>query len=272
MDEQISDRSGGRVTGSRLRGKVALISGGARGMGAAHARAMVAQGASVVLGDVLDHEGRAVADELGDAASYLHLDVTDRGDWARAVATAVDLYGHLDVLVNNAGIVNFGSIDDYTQDQWNEILAVNVTGCFNGISIAVHALRAAAPSSIINISSTAGLKGYSGLFGYTTSKFAVRGLTKAIALELAADGVRCNSVHPGAVDTPMIAGVDINQNHVAMHRVGTVEELADLVVFLASDESSFSTGAEFVADGGETAGLAADLLSFDVLGDLEAPR
>ena len=257
------------IIGTRLEGKVALISGGARGMGAAHARAMVAQGASVVLGDVLDHEGRAVADELGDAATYLHLDVTDRGDWARAVATAIDLYGQLNVLVNNAGIVNFGTLEEYTQDQWNEILAVNVTGCFNGISVAVHALKASAPSSIINISSTAGLKGYSGLFGYTTSKFALRGLTKAVALELASAGVRCNSVHPGVVDTPMIGGVAVDQRHVAMHRVGQPEELANLVVFLASDESSFSTGAEFIADGGEMAGLAPDLLSFDAVQELE---
>jgi len=257
------------ATGTRLQGKVALISGGARGMGAAHGRAMVAQGASVVLGDVLDHEGRQIADELGEAATYLHLDVTDRGDWARAVANAVDIYGHLNVLVNNAGIVNVGSLEEYTQDQWNEILAVNVTGVYNGISVALHALKAAAPSSIINISSTAGLKGYGGLAGYTTSKFAVRGLTKAVALELAADGVRCNSVHPGAVDTPMIDGMEVDQRHVAMHRVGTAEELANLVVFLASDESSFSTGSEFVADGGETAGLAPDLLSFSAVHELE---
>jgi 3alpha(or 20beta)-hydroxysteroid dehydrogenase len=247
--------------GTRLQGKVALISGGARGMGEAHARAMVAQGASVVLGDVLDHECRAVADDLGPAATSVHLDVTDRGDWARAVATAIDLYGHLDVLVNNAGIVNFGSLEEYSQDAWDAILAVNVTGAFNGISIALHALKAGAPSSIINISSTAGLKGYSGLVGYTTSKFALRGLTKAVALELAADGIRCNSVHPGVVDTPMIAGVEIDQGHVAMHRVGTPEELANLVVFLASDESSFSTGAEFIADGGEMAGIAAEALT-----------
>ncbi|MBU6329708.1 MAG: SDR family oxidoreductase [Acidobacteria bacterium] len=253
----------------RLRGKVAIITGGARGMGAAHARAMVGEGASVVLGDVLDHEGREIADRLGPAATYVHLDVTDRGDWASAVATAIDTYGHLDVLVNNAGIVNFGALEDYTQDEWNDIMAVNVTGAFNGISIALHALKAGAPSSIINISSTAGLKGYSGLAGYTTSKFALRGLTKAVALELAADGVRCNSVHPGAVDTPMIAGVEIDQRHVAMHRIGTPEELANLVVFLASDESSFSTGSEFVADGGETAGLAPDVLSFSALRELE---
>jgi 3alpha(or 20beta)-hydroxysteroid dehydrogenase len=145
---------------------------------------------------------------------------------------------------------------------------VNVTGSYNGISVALHALKAAAPSSIINISSTAGLKGYSGLVGYTASKFALRGLTKAVALELAADGVRCNSVHPGAVATPMIDGMGVNQRHVAMHRVGRPEELANLVVFLASDESSFSTGSEFVADGGETAGLAPDLLSFSATHEL----
>ncbi len=260
---------GTTTSGSRLQGKVALISGGARGMGEAHARAMVAQGASVVLGDVLDHEGRLVADDLGTAATYVHLDVTDRGDWARAVATAIDLYGHLDVLVNNAGIVNFGSLEDYTQDQWDEILAVNVTGAFNGISIARNALCAGAPSSIINISSIAGLKGYGGLVGYTTSKFALRGLTKAVALELAHEGVRCNSVHPGVVDTPMIAGAAVDQSLVAMHRVGRPEELADLVVFLASDESSFSTGSEFVADGGEMAGIAPDAASMQVLQELE---
>lgn len=256
-------------TGTRLAGKVALISGGARGMGEAHARAMVAQGASVVLGDLLDHEGRAVADDLGSAATYVHLDVTDRGDWARAVAAAIDLYGHLDVLVNNAGIVNFGSLEDYTQDDWNSILNINVTGAFNGITVALHALKAGAPSSIINISSIAGLRGYGSLVGYTTSKFALRGLTKAVALELAHNGVRCNSVHPGAVDTPMIAGVDINEGAIPMHRVGTPEELANLVVFLASDESSFSTGSEFVADGGEMAGLAPDALSFQPLHALE---
>ena len=249
------------TTGTRLAGKVALITGGARGMGAAFGRAMVAQGARVVLADVLDTEGRAVADELGEAAAYVHLDVTDRGDWARAVAMAVDLHGSLSVLVNNAGIVNQGSIEDYTQDQWNEIIGVNLTGCFNGISVAVHALKAAAPSSIINISSIAGIKSYAYLPGYTASKWGLRGLTKAIALELAGSGVRCNSVHPGTIDTPMVAGFDAPQDHVAMHRLGQPEELANLVVFLASDESSFSTGSEFVADGGETAGLAPDMLA-----------
>lgn len=243
-------------TGKRLDGKVALISGGARGMGASHARAMVAQGAKVVLGDVRDAEGEAVAAELGEAATYVHLDVTDRRDWAAAVATAVDRYGRLNVLVNNAGIANFGTIGRYTHEQWDRIIAVNLTGVFNGIDASVEALKAGAPSSIINVSSTAGLQGFAGVPGYNASKFGVRGLTKAVALDLGAFGVRCNSVHPGTVATPMTAGADSVQKHVALGRVGMPEEVSYLVVYLASDESSFSTGAEFVVDGGKTAGLA----------------
>jgi 3alpha(or 20beta)-hydroxysteroid dehydrogenase len=246
-----SDRS----QGNRLEGKVALVTGGARGMGEAFGRAMVAEGAKVVLADVLDAEGEAVAADLGEDATYVHLDVTDRGQWDRAVATTVERYGSLSVLVNNAGIVDFGPVDAYPREQWDRVIDINLTGVFNGIQAAVGALRTASPSSIINVSSTAGLKGYPALSGYTASKWGVRGLTKAIALELGAEGVRCNSVHPGAVATPMIGGLDLPQDHVAMHRVGRPEELAHLVVFLASDESSFSTGAEFVADGGEVAGL-----------------
>ncbi|MGD9704519.1 MAG: SDR family oxidoreductase [Acidimicrobiia bacterium] len=242
--------------GHRLDGKVALISGGARGMGESHARAMVAQGAKVVLGDILDEDGEALAAELGDVATYVHLDVTSRADWAAAVSTTVERYGTLNVLVNNAGIANFGQIGEYTPEQWDTVIAINLTGVFNGIHAAVGALKAGAPSSIINVSSTAGLQGYSALPGYNASKFGVRGLTKSVALDLAADNVRCNSVHPGAVATPMTAGLDTPQKHVAMHRLGTSVELSHLVVFLASDESSFSTGSEFVADGGETAGLA----------------
>ena len=244
---------------NRLENKVALITGGARGMGEAHARAMVAQGACVVLGDVLDDEGHAVADSLGDRASYIHLDVTDRGHWSRAVARAVDDFGHLNVLVNNAGIVIPGPTEDFSVENWNKVIAVNLTGTFHGIAAAHGALSAARPSSIINISSTAGLKGYDSLAAYTASKFGVRGLTKAIALEFAPDGIRCNSVHPGAVQTPMIIGFDLPQNHVAMHRIGRPEEVASLVVYLASDESSFCTGAEFVVDGGEMSGVASSV-------------
>lgn len=243
-------------SGTRLEGKVALISGGARGMGASHARAMVAQGARVVLGDILDEDGRALAAELGEAVVYVHLDVTNRDQWAAAVATAVERFGKLNVLVNNAGIANFAPIGEYTPEQWDTIIAINLTGVFNGINAAVEALKRGAPSSIINVSSTAGLQGYPALPGYNASKYGVRGLTKSVALDLGADNVRANSVHPGAIATPMTEGLDTSQKHVALRRVGTSQELSNLAIFLASDESSFSTGAEFVADGGETAGLA----------------
>lgn len=225
-------------------------------MGESHARAMVAQGAKVVLGDILDAEGEALAKELGDSAVYVHLDVTSREQWTAAVDTAVKTFGKLNVLVNNAGIANFGPIGEFTPEQWDTVIAINLTGVFNGINAAVEALKAAAPSSIINISSTAGLQGYAALPGYNAAKFGVRGLTKSVALDLGIHNVRCNSVHPGAVATPMTAGLDTAQKHVALRRVGRSEELSHLVVFLASDESSYSTGAEFVADGGETAGLA----------------
>ncbi|MHB8693892.1 MAG: SDR family oxidoreductase [Solirubrobacteraceae bacterium] len=242
--------------GHRLEGKVALISGGARGMGASHARALVAQGSSVVIADILDAEGEALSAELGDAAIYVQLDVTDRDQWADAVSAALERFGKLNVLVNNAGIATVGAIGEYAPTQWDAIIAVNLTGVFNGITASLDALRAGAPSSIINISSTAGVQGYSKLPGYNASKFGVRGLTKSVALDLGVHDVRCNSVHPGAVATPMTAGLDAAQKHVAMRRLGQPEELSNLIVFLASDESSFSTGAEFVADGGETAGLA----------------
>jgi len=246
------------TTGNRLAGKVALITGGARGMGAAFAQAMVAQGAQVMLADVLDSEGEALAASLGAAAAYTHLDVTDRGQWKAVVEATLQRFGKMNVLVNNAGIANFGPIDMYSNEQWDQVIAINLTGVFNGIHASIEALKASAPGSIINISSTAGLQGYAALPGYNAAKFGVRGLTKSVALDLARYGIRCNSVHPGMVATPMTAGLVTAQKHVAMHRVGQPEELANLVVFLASDESSFSTGAEFVADGGETAGLAGD--------------
>jgi 3alpha(or 20beta)-hydroxysteroid dehydrogenase len=248
-------------TDNRLDGKVALISGGARGMGASHARAMVAQGAKVVLGDILDEEGEALAAELGDAAAYVHLDVTDRDQWAAAVAIAVERFGKLNVLVNNAGIANFGTIGEYTPDQWDTMIAINLTGVFNGINASVEALKAAAPSSIINVSSTAGIQGYASLPGYNAAKFGVRGLTKSVALDLGIHDVRANSVHPGVIATPMTADLDTPQKHVALRRVGQPIELSNLIVYLASDESSFSTGSEFIADGGETAGLAPGAIS-----------
>ena len=243
---------------ARLKGKVALISGGARGLGAAHARAMIAEGAKAVIGDLLDAEGRALAKELGPSVTYVHLDVTKPADWDAAVATAVRTYGKLDVLVNNAGIVNFGPIETYTHADWDKVIAINLTGVFNGIKAAIPALKKTKGGSIINISSTAGIRGYPALPGYTAAKFGVRGLTKAVALDLGKFGIRVNSVHPGFIRTPMTRSIPEDTRHVAMDRTGDPTEVANLVLFLASDESSFSTGAEFVADGGETAGLAAN--------------
>jgi len=240
----------------RISGKVALISGGARGMGAEHAKLFVQEGAQVVIGDLLDEAGEALAAELGDAARYVHLDVTAYEDWEKAVALAEKEFGRLDIVVNNAGIATFGSIEEYSLEQWNQIIAINLTGVFHGIKAAIEPLKRSGAGSIINVSSTAGLQGYEALPGYNASKFGVRGLTKNAALDLGRYNIRVNSVHPGAIRTPMTEGLDASQNHVALHRMGEAVELSRLVLFLASDESSFSTGAEFVADGGETAGLA----------------
>lgn len=243
---------------NRLKGKVALISGGARGMGATHAKLMVAEGAKVVIGDLLDGEGQALAKELGPSVTYVHLDVTKPADWDAAVTAAVKAYGRLDVLVNNAGIANFGPIDEYSHADWDKVIAINLTGVFNGIKAAVPALKRAKGGSIINISSTAGIRGYPALPGYTAAKFGVRGLSKAVALDVGKYGIRVNSVHPGVIRTPMTASIPEDTRHVALDRTADPMEVANLVLFLASDESSFSTGAEFIADGGETAGLVAN--------------
>lgn len=240
----------------RLTGKVALVSGGARGMGASHVRALVAEGAHVVLGDILDDEGRAVAAELGDAARYVHLDVTQPKQWTAAVDTAVNEFGGLHVLVNNAGILNIGTIEDYALSEWQRILDINVTGVFLGIRAAVKPMKEAGRGSIINISSIEGLAGTIASHGYTVSKFAVRGLTKSTALELGPSGIRVNSIHPGLVKTPMTEWVPEDLFQTALGRAAEPMEVSNLVVYLASDESSYSTGAEFVVDGGTVAGLA----------------
>ncbi len=241
----------------RLENKVALISGGARGMGAEFARAIVAEGGSVVIGDLREDEGRTTAAEIGDRARFVRLDVTDDKSWSEAVAFAVAEFGQLDVLVNNAGILNASPIDEYPIADWKAIVDVNLNGVFLGIRAAVPELKKSKNSpSIINMSSTGGYIAYTTMSGYVATKFAVRGLTKAAALELASSGIRVNSVHPGVIETPMTAGFDLPQTHVAMKRAGKPHELAKLIVFLASNESSFSTGAEFIADGGELAGMA----------------
>lgn len=242
--------------GARLGGKVALITGAARGLGASFAKAMVDQGAKVMITDVLDDEGNTLARALGTNAAYTRLDVTRRADWKAAVDATVRQFGKMNVLVNNAGVVNFAAIDKNEPELWDRTIAVDLTGAYNGIKASVDALKKAAPASIVNISSTAGLRGYRSLSAYSAAKFGLRGLTRSVALDLAAAKVRCNSVHPGPIDTPMMNGHEDAKTQVAMKRIGKPDEIANLVVFLASDESSFSTGSEFVADGGELAGLA----------------
>jgi 3alpha(or 20beta)-hydroxysteroid dehydrogenase len=245
----------------RLAGKVALITGAARGQGAAAARRYVAEGAKVMIADVLDEPGKELADELSEAARYRHLDVSSESDWADAVAELLDSFGRLDVLVNNAGILGFSAIEKTTLAEYERIIRVNQFGTFLGIRAAVGPMTAAGGGSIVNVSSVEGLAGMPYLIAYASSKFAIRGMTKVAAMELGKRGIRVNSVHPGAIDTAMpreAAGVaeldlDLIGRKVALGRVGRPEEIAELVVFLGSDESSYSTGSEFVADGGATA-------------------
>lgn len=224
-------------------------------MGAAHARLLVAEGAQVVLGDILDDEGAALADELGSAARYVHLDVTQPDQWKAAVAVAVEAFGKLNVLVNNAGIANGNLLKDFELAEWQKIIDINLTGTFLGMQVAVEPLTEAGGGSIINISSVEGLRGSPGLYGYVASKWAVRGLAKAAALELAPHGIRVNSVHPGLIRTPMTESIPDGFLQIPMGRAATSEEVSACVLYLASDESSYSTGAEFVVDGGLSVGL-----------------
>jgi 3alpha(or 20beta)-hydroxysteroid dehydrogenase len=236
--------------------KVVLISGAARGMGANEARAFAAAGAKVVVADILEAEAAKLAADLGaDRAISVKLDVRSAADWSKAVAAAVDRFGRLDVLVNNAGILRFTDIETCTDEDWSAVIDINLGGVFKGIRAAIPAMKAAGGGSIVNISSTAGLKGFGGCPHYISSKFAVRGLTKAAAIELAPFNIRVNSVHPGNIDTDMVAGLYPNFKHVPMNRLGQPDEISKLVMFLASDAASFSTAAEFVADGGETGGM-----------------
>jgi 3alpha(or 20beta)-hydroxysteroid dehydrogenase len=217
---------------------------------------MIAEGAQVVIADLLDDEGAATAERLGDAARYVHLDVTSPEDWAAAVAATVDTFGKLNVLVNNAGIINVGTVEDYDLNDWHRIIDINLTGVFLGMRASVKALREAGGGSIVNISSIEGLGGTAMTHGYTAAKFGVRGITKSAAWELGQWGIRVNSVHPGLIRTPMIAGVPEDIFQTALGRAADPVEVSNLVVYLASDESSYSTGSEFVVDGGTVAGLA----------------
>jgi 3alpha(or 20beta)-hydroxysteroid dehydrogenase len=234
----------------RVDGKVALISGGARGMGESHARLLVAEGAKVVIGDILDDQGKAVADDLGDAARYVHLDVTQPDQWQAAVATAVQDFGNLDVLVNNAGIVNLGQLRTFDLGKWRQILDVNLTGTFLGMQAAVDPMTEAGGGSIINISSIEGIRGAPMVHGYVATKWAVRGLTKSAALELASQKIRVNSIHPGFIRTPMTKHLPDDMVTIPLGRPAESREISTFVVFLASDESSYATGTEFIVDGG----------------------
>ena len=248
----------------RLAGKVALVTGAARGQGEAEARLFVAEGAAVVLADVLDDAGQEVASSLGQRARYVHLDVSEQENWTAVVAEVERHFGPLSVLVNNAAILGTGGVEDATPEDFLHVVAVNQLGCLLGMQAAARSMRRAAENavgSIVNVSSTGGMVGYPGAIAYAGSKWAVRGMTKAAALELAPT-VRVNSLHPGPVDTPMIreAGVSDEefaarwQSIVPLGRAARPDEIAQVALFLASDESSFMTGSEVVVDGGRIAG------------------
>ncbi|MCU1485441.1 MAG: 3-alpha-hydroxysteroid dehydrogenase [Actinomycetia bacterium] len=241
-----------------LDGRVALVSGAARGQGEAEARLLAERGARVVLADVVDCTG--LASELGAAGHAVHLDVTSAAGWRAAVAAATEVFGRLDVLVNNAGILRVGAIETMPEDEYMEVVRVNQLGCFLGMQAAIPALRASGNASIVNVSSLAGMTGVVGVVAYGASKWAIRGMTKTAALELGHDGIRVNSVHPGSIDTPMVrAGfehLDVDAIHASLPvpRQGRVADVAELVAFLASDAAAYITGSEFVVDGGSLAG------------------
>lgn len=235
----------------KLDGRVALVTGGARGMGAAHARALAAEGAAVAVCDVLDDEGPALAAAIGGA--YHHLDVTDEQAWSRVASAVQAALGPVTVLVNNAGISTLGAVQDTSLPDWDSVMAVNVTGPFLGTRAVAPQMIAAGDGVIVNVSSAAALDGTAGMAAYTTSKWAVRGLTKASALDLAPHGIRVLSLHPALVRTPMASRIDIaaaTANY-PIPRPGEPEELARMMLFMVT-EATFSTGCEFIADGGLT--------------------
>jgi 3alpha(or 20beta)-hydroxysteroid dehydrogenase len=238
---------------ARVADKVVLVTGGARGMGAAHAEALVAEGARVVIGDILDDPGQRVAEKLGDAAIYVHLNVTDPDQWDQAVAASLENFGRLDALVNNAGIVKMGPLRGSSLSDWQQVLDVNLTGPYLGMRAAIEPMIAAGSGSIVNVSSVEGLAGSANLHAYVAAKFGLRGITKSAAVELARHNIRVNSIHPGLVHTPLSEGVTEEfMAPIPMRRGASPAEIAAFMVFLVSDESSYATGAEFVVDGGLT--------------------
>jgi len=249
----------------RLDGKVALITGGARGTGEATARRFIAEGATVVIADLLDDLGESVAAELGDQAHYHHLDVTDESDWQATVGEIESTHGKLDVLINNAAILHLAPIEKTTLDDWNRVVQVNQTGVFLGIKSAAAAMRRAGGGSIVNVSSIDGLEGMNFVSAYASTKWALRGLSKCAALELGRDGIRVNTVCPAGgsdeMQAPWRPADATAQKDTTGYtekrpipRRGTVEEIAALILYLASDESSFCTGADYPIDGGHSCG------------------
>ncbi|MDQ1397450.1 MAG: 3alpha(or 20beta)-hydroxysteroid dehydrogenase, partial [Acidimicrobiaceae bacterium] len=237
-----------------------LISGGARGMGAAEARLFAAEGAQVLVTDLLDAEGEALAKELDDGVAYRHHDVTNEDDWTAAVAEATERFGRLDILINNAGILFVAPLVMTSTEEYMRVVEVNQLGVFLGMKAVTAVMTTAGRGSIINISSVAGLNGPAGHVAYAASKWAVRGMTKVAAAELAPFGVRVNSIHPGLIDTPMLEqytalGIDAGRDlvpAVPLGRLATAGDVARLALYLASDDSEYSTGSEFVVDGGMT--------------------
>lgn len=242
---------------ARLDGKIAIITGAAQGMGASHARKFIEEGAKVVLTDLNDEKGNALAAELGENALFVKHNVTSSDDWATVVAETEKAFGPVNVLVNNAGITIAKSILALTEEDYRRIVDINQVSVFLGMKSVIPSMQKASGGSIVNISSMNGI--VTGAIGYTDTKFAVRGMTKAAAIEGAHYGIRVNSVHPGVIATPMVvqedtkAAVEEFSKHIPLKRVAQPEEVSSLVVFLASDESSYSTGAEFIIDGGLTA-------------------
>jgi len=243
----------------RFDGRVVIVTGAARGQGEAEARLFAEEGATVVLADVLDDEGAAVAADIGAQATYAHLDVSDEASWAAVVATASGL-GPLRALVNNAGIIRAAALEDMSLDDYLAVVHVNQVGCFLGMRTVVAPLRDNGGGAIVNISSIDGMRGSNGMIGYTASKWAIRGMTKAAATELGRYGIRVNSIHPGGVNTimgnPMQDDETVNVPYAyqAIPRIGECDEIARAVAFLASDDASYVTGAELAVDGGTTCG------------------
>lgn len=248
----------------RVEGKVAIVTGAASGIGAAAARALAREGARVVLSDLAEDAGRALAEEIGETAIFLKHDVASEDDWRAVIATARETFGRIDVLVNNAGIGGSTPLFETTLEQWRAYTAVNLDGVFLGLRHAGPVMAEAGGGSIINLASILGKVGHPGAGAYCASKGGVTLLTKSAALELAPLGIRVNSVHPGYIDTPMVSkalieaenGNEVRVQLIAAHalgRLGRAEEIANAIVFLASDESSFMTGSELVVDGGYTA-------------------